>query len=73
MPRVGFESTIPVFERAKTVHASDRAATVIGRENIRGRIMLLFTSRGGDSVWSGGGDGMDVSMATSVSNHGNMS
>jgi hypothetical protein len=30
MPRVGFESTIPVFERAKTVHASDSAATVIG-------------------------------------------
>jgi hypothetical protein len=30
MPRVGFEPTIPAFERAKTVHASDRAATVIG-------------------------------------------
>jgi hypothetical protein len=30
MPRVGFEPTIPVFERAKTVHASDRAATVMG-------------------------------------------
>jgi hypothetical protein len=30
MPRVGFEPTIPVFERAKTVHASDRVATVIG-------------------------------------------
>jgi hypothetical protein len=27
---VGFETTMPVFERAKTVHASDRAATVIG-------------------------------------------
>jgi hypothetical protein len=26
---VGFESTIPVFKRAKTVHALDRAATVI--------------------------------------------
>jgi hypothetical protein len=25
MPRVGFEPTIPVFERAKTVHALDRA------------------------------------------------
>jgi hypothetical protein len=31
MPRVEFEPTIPVFERAKTVHALDRAATVIGR------------------------------------------
>jgi hypothetical protein len=30
MPRVGFESTIPVFERAKTVHALDREATVSG-------------------------------------------
>jgi hypothetical protein len=30
MPLVGFEPTIPVFERAKTVHALDRAATVIG-------------------------------------------
>jgi hypothetical protein len=30
MPRVGFEPTIPVFERAKTVHDLDRAATVIG-------------------------------------------
>jgi hypothetical protein len=33
MPLVGFEPTIPVFERAKTVHALDPldcAATVIG-------------------------------------------
>jgi hypothetical protein len=30
MPRVGFEPTIPVFERAKTVYALDRAATMIG-------------------------------------------
>jgi hypothetical protein len=29
MPRVGFEPTIPAFERAKTVHVLDRAATVI--------------------------------------------
>jgi hypothetical protein len=29
MPRVGFEPTIPVFEQSKTVHALDRAATVI--------------------------------------------
>jgi hypothetical protein len=26
-PQVGFEPTIPVFERAKTVHAVDRSAT----------------------------------------------
>jgi hypothetical protein len=30
MPQVGFELTIPVFERSKTVHTLDRAATVIG-------------------------------------------
>jgi hypothetical protein len=29
MPRVGLEPTIPPFERVKTVHALDRAATVI--------------------------------------------
>jgi hypothetical protein len=41
MPRVGFKPTIPAFERAKTVDALDREATVIGlwttwrRENSR--------------------------------------
>jgi hypothetical protein len=30
MPEEGFEPTIPEFERAKTVNASDRAATVTG-------------------------------------------
>jgi type IV secretory pathway VirB3-like protein len=30
MLRVEFEPTIPVLERAKAVHALDRAATVIG-------------------------------------------
>jgi hypothetical protein len=30
MPRVGFEPTIPVFEREETVHGLDLAATVIG-------------------------------------------
>jgi hypothetical protein len=30
MPRVGFEFTIPLFERAKIFHALDRAAIVIG-------------------------------------------
>jgi hypothetical protein len=29
MPQMGFEPTIPAFERAKTVHVLDRAATVI--------------------------------------------
>jgi hypothetical protein len=30
MPQVGFEPTIPAFERAKTFHALDCAATGIG-------------------------------------------
>jgi hypothetical protein len=30
MPQVGFEHTIAVLEWTKTVHALDRAATVIG-------------------------------------------
>jgi hypothetical protein len=32
MPRVGYELTTAVFERAKTVHTIDRATTVIGLE-----------------------------------------
>jgi hypothetical protein len=36
MPRVGFKPTIPVFERAKTFHALDRAATVIGNHKSNG-------------------------------------
>jgi hypothetical protein len=34
MPRVGFEPTIPMFERVKTFHVLDRAATVIGRISV---------------------------------------
>jgi hypothetical protein len=33
MPLVGFEPTIAAFERAKIVHALDRAATMIGSNN----------------------------------------
>jgi hypothetical protein len=33
MPSVGFEPTIAVFKRAKTVHALEGAATVIGIAN----------------------------------------
>jgi hypothetical protein len=32
MPLVGFETAIPVFERAKTVRDLDRTAVVIGIE-----------------------------------------
>jgi hypothetical protein len=34
LPQVGFESMIPVFEPAKTVHALDRPNTVIGTRNV---------------------------------------
>jgi hypothetical protein len=34
MPQVRFEPTIPVFDWAKTVHAIDVAATVIGNRII---------------------------------------
>jgi hypothetical protein len=34
MPRVSFEPTTPVLERAKTVHALGRAATVIGTVDV---------------------------------------
>jgi hypothetical protein len=37
MPQAGFEPTIPVFERAKTVHASDCAATVISQHAVAKR------------------------------------
>jgi hypothetical protein len=55
MTWVGFEPTIPVFERTKTVHALNRAATVIGSNilvvhsimhesvrNIRGTFRLRY-------------------------------
>jgi hypothetical protein len=41
MPRVGFEPTIPMFERAKTVHALDRAVTVIGSQYYTARHIKL--------------------------------
>jgi hypothetical protein len=40
MPRVEFEPTIPASERAKTVHALDSAATVIG--SLRNVYMLEY-------------------------------
>jgi hypothetical protein len=38
---VGFENTIPVFERAKTVHALDRAAIVIGHCDVATRYPFI--------------------------------
>jgi hypothetical protein len=42
MPPVGFELRILVLERAKTVHALDRAATVIGMCRTTLHILLEF-------------------------------
>jgi hypothetical protein len=44
MRQVGFKSTIPAFQRVKTVHALDRAATVIGKQY--GDIIKLKTNGG---------------------------
>jgi hypothetical protein len=46
MPQVGFEPTIPAFKRAKTVHALDRAAPVIGisPSNITKKILICKCS-----------------------------
>jgi hypothetical protein len=39
MPSVEFEPMIPTFERAKTIHASDRGATVTGVSGIPYQIL----------------------------------
>jgi hypothetical protein len=44
IPQVGFEPTIPVFERAKTVRVSDRTATVIGHYKYSGTIRIILFS-----------------------------
>jgi hypothetical protein len=41
VPWVGFEPTIPVFEGAKTVHALDRAATVIDTLHLSIRLSVV--------------------------------
>jgi hypothetical protein len=45
MPWVGFEPKITASERAKTVHALDRSATLIDHEHSKG---VLFVS----TLWS---------------------
>jgi hypothetical protein len=41
MTFVGFEHTVPASERAKTVHALDRSATVTGLYDYK--VWILFT------------------------------
>jgi hypothetical protein len=45
MPQMGYEPMIPVFERVKTVHALDRAATVIGFDFLCNREETLHLNR----------------------------
>jgi hypothetical protein len=42
MPRVGFETTIPVLKREKICHALDRAATVIGNNLFKSTNYEIF-------------------------------
>jgi hypothetical protein len=41
MPLAGFEPTIPVFEKAKTLHALDRTASVIGKLILNGYLQIM--------------------------------
>jgi hypothetical protein len=54
IPRVEFEPTILAFERAKTVHALDGAATVIGNFTpyLLNKDFLFLASHQQSSVWS---------------------
>jgi hypothetical protein len=53
MSRVGFEPTIPAFERAKTVDALDRAAAVIGWFYFNQMIITLWrASRGMEHMYT---------------------
>jgi hypothetical protein len=47
MSRVGLEPTFPVFERAKTIHVLDLAATVIGSRDRPGLVVRM-------DVWTDG-------------------
>jgi hypothetical protein len=42
MPRVGFETTTPVFEQEKTLHTLDPAATVIDMKPYSQRILIIL-------------------------------
>jgi hypothetical protein len=50
MPRVGFEPTTPVFDRAKMVHVLDRAATMIGTWRFR-RLKIHYPADWGSVFW----------------------
>jgi hypothetical protein len=55
MPQVGFEPTIPAFERAKTVNALDCEATVIGSPySIYYRSIIILSSPQGLCLFPSG-------------------
>jgi hypothetical protein len=54
MPCVGFELTIPPFEWPKTVHALDRAATVIG-VSVSHVVLIRNTRKSRRLQWAGHG------------------
>jgi hypothetical protein len=45
MPWVRFEPTIPASERAKTVHALDRSATVTGHSKLLCEIIDILVQK----------------------------
>jgi hypothetical protein len=51
IPRMGFEPTIPAFDRTKTVHALDGAVTAIGVRN-RTHVHIHFLLRMTDTMTS---------------------
>jgi hypothetical protein len=50
MPREGFEPTIPAFEKPKTLHALDCAATVTGSVGIAPLFLTSALDRGDDDL-----------------------
>jgi hypothetical protein len=66
MPWLGFEPTIPAFERANTVHTLDRAATMMGHVTrhltIYSLVVSLFTTLSSVSRLSRKCESLDVSQ-----------
>jgi hypothetical protein len=64
MPRVGFEPTIPAFERAKTVHALDRAATLMPFYKLTGRFKSEYSRQYERKFWGNCLLGLSVHLRT---------
>jgi hypothetical protein len=68
MALVGFEPTISAFERAKKVHASDRAATLIGNISIQNYEIMNLAFNWQDSL-GGRGESSRRKAATYTGQH----